>query len=563
MQARSGTAVFAGGRRVFAVAIAGVTVVTAIACSAPTSPSDHAGRTSRAAGMGGTVGAEVVAAADAGCLSLGQTVQPSPDGGTFTVALTASCLWSVTSDQPWLTTSSRPSTWAGRDTITYVVTANTSFTTRTGRLTITGGGDTLEIVVTQAGAGVPPPPCTYLLSPTSAPAPSGGGSSFTVTLTAGCAWTASSDQPWLTITSTASGSGNATIGYAVAANPSTATARTGHITVSGTGGTAQLTVTQSATFCTYAFSPPSASVPSGGGSGLTVTLTAGCAWSAASDQPWLTITSAASGPGNATITYAVAANPSTTTARTANITVSGAGGTARLTVTQNPTPCAYTLTPLTASVPTGGGSAFTVSLTAACAWTVLSDQPWLTITTASSGTGNATISYNVAALVGTTARIGHIMVTGAGGSAQLTVTQGPPANVIVAVSPNPVGHSTGPIADPACTNIPNRWFYNETLSETRGVSVRITQRVDRLDGAMFKQGTVDYAVPAGASLTNSVAWCLTPDVTRTMQTTFSGTDANGNAVSVTGPPVTLLSAGDSGINATANAASAGGGGAAR
>jgi hypothetical protein len=69
------------------------------------------------------------------------------------------------------------------------------------------------------------------------------GTTTTAALTAGCAWSLSSDALWITITSAASSTGNATVSYAVAIN--TGSARTGHITVTGSGGTAQLTIVQS------------------------------------------------------------------------------------------------------------------------------------------------------------------------------------------------------------------------------------------------------------------------------------------------------------------------------
>ena len=400
--------------RCLAAGSAGVGVVLLLGCSSPMAP------TTRQTEV--TTNASVRAAADATCVSLGPLVQPPANGGTFSVALTASCRWSVTSDQPWLTTTSRPTAWSGNDTITYSVASNTSAATRTGHLTISGDGGSTPLTLTQPGSGVIVPGCTYSGSPSTQSVPAGGGT-FSASLITTCAWTISSDQPWLTITSQSSGSGDATITYAVAANTSGA-ARIGHLTVSGAGGTVQLTVTQSASaLCSYALSPTTQSVPEGAGAFI-VTLTAGCAWTASSNQPWLTITAGSSGSGNATITYAVAANTSSA-ARTGQITVSGAGGSVQLTVTQNApvqTSCTYSLSPARQTAPAGAGT-FSVTLTAGCTWTATSDQPWLTINSGSaSGSGNDTITYAVTANA-TAARTGVITVSGSGGSAQLTVVQ--------------------------------------------------------------------------------------------------------------------------------------------
>jgi fibronectin type 3 domain-containing protein len=75
--------------------------------------------------------------------------------------------------------------------------------------------------------------CTYAISPSSASYSSSGGTgSISVTAPSGCAWTATSNNGWITITSGASGSGNGSVGYSVAANTATS-ARAGTITAAG------------------------------------------------------------------------------------------------------------------------------------------------------------------------------------------------------------------------------------------------------------------------------------------------------------------------------------------
>jgi len=72
------------------------------------------------------------------------------------------------------------------------------------------------------------------ISPTTAGfAGSGGGGSIGVTSPGGCpAWTAVSNDPWITVTSGEGGTGNGTVGYTVAPSP-TVTPRTGTLTVAG------------------------------------------------------------------------------------------------------------------------------------------------------------------------------------------------------------------------------------------------------------------------------------------------------------------------------------------
>jgi len=74
--------------------------------------------------------------------------------------------------------------------------------------------------------------------------------------------------------------------------------------------------------CTYAISPTSASVPASGGSGtVSVTTQTGCSWTASSNASWITISSGASGSGNGSVAYSVAAN--TGAARTGTLTIAG------------------------------------------------------------------------------------------------------------------------------------------------------------------------------------------------------------------------------------------------
>lgn len=162
--------------------------------------------------------------------------------------------------------------------------------------------------------------CSYQVTPATASfSPSGGSGSFTV-LTApptGCAWTATSDSPWLVTSSSGGGSGGVT--YTVASNPSPSS-RTGHITVQGQTHT--VTQLGGDAFCTYSLAPSSASFPASGGAGsfsVTTQPATGCNWIAARDSSWLTTNS--SGSGSGTASYAVASNGGP--GRTGAITVQG------------------------------------------------------------------------------------------------------------------------------------------------------------------------------------------------------------------------------------------------
>src|SRR5215212_8192420 len=75
--------------------------------------------------------------------------------------------------------------------------------------------------------------------------------------------------------------------------------------------------------CSFSINPTSASFAAAGGSAsVTVSTTAGCNWTAVSNNSFITITSGASGSGSGTVNYAVAANTSSLS-RSGSLTIAG------------------------------------------------------------------------------------------------------------------------------------------------------------------------------------------------------------------------------------------------
>ncbi len=74
--------------------------------------------------------------------------------------------------------------------------------------------------------------------------------------------------------------------------------------------------------CTFSISPTSVTVAAAGATGtVAVTAGSGCSWTAASNDAWITVTGGASGTGNGTVSYSVAAN--TASQRTGTVTIAG------------------------------------------------------------------------------------------------------------------------------------------------------------------------------------------------------------------------------------------------
>ena len=340
----------------------------------------------------------------------GQNIPAAGGSGSIAVESQSTCDWAVSSNVPWITVTTGP-TGRGNGVVTFSVAANTG-AARTGTISIANR----TFTVSQAAGSAPPPTppaCTYTIAPTSQNVPSTAGTgTVNVTTTAACAWTAVSNAAWLTVTSGAAGTGNGPVGFSIAAN--TGAARTGTLTIA----TQTFSVTQAAFVapCAYSISPPSQNVDANAGtSTVAVTTTAACAWTSVSAAPWITVTSGASGTGNGSVGMSIAAN--TGAARAGTVTIAGQ----TFTVNQAAfvAPCSYLIAPTSQSVPAPGGTGtVTVTTTAACAWTAISNAPWLNITSGAAGTGNGTVGFSATANTAG-ARTGTLTIAGQ----TFTVTQ--------------------------------------------------------------------------------------------------------------------------------------------
>ncbi|HEX9960277.1 MAG TPA: BACON domain-containing carbohydrate-binding protein, partial [Pyrinomonadaceae bacterium] len=317
-------------------------------------------------------------------------------GGTFLVTTGSGCNWVATPSDSWITVTGI-GIGTGSFTVTFSVQPNTG-PARTGKITVGG-----QIFTINQASG-----CSYMLSASSQnfPASGGSGGNFNVSTNAGCTWTAQSNDNWITVTGGNSGNGNGAVSFTVAAN--TGPARTGTITVAGL----TFTVNQ-ASGCAYSLSATSANFAAAGGNGsVNVTAGSGCAWTAASNVNWISVTGGASGSGNGAVTYNVQAN--TGPARTGTLTIAGQ----TYTVTQAGG-CTFSINPTGTTIPAAGGSgSFNVTASnSACGWTAAMNDAWISITSGS-GTGSGAVSFTVQANPGPQ-RTGSITV----GGQTFTITQ--------------------------------------------------------------------------------------------------------------------------------------------
>lgn len=321
--------------------------------------------------------------------------QVPAQGGAGSLAVSAAreCQWSATADGQWLTIRSGAN-GQGDGAIEFNAAANPDPAVRRGAIVL----NEQRVEVTQAAGE-----CRYTLSEASGSFPQAGGAGqFEVRASSGlCSWTAQADSPWVTVRAGASSQGTATVRFDVSAGGG----QTRSATITAAGLT--FSIVQTAANCTYTVAPGEFNAGAGGDA-LTVSVTAGpgCAWTAASTVPWISLSSAGNGTGSGTASFTVAA---TSSARSGSVVV--AGRTIAVNQGGGSAPCAFSISPESAAVPSaGGGGTVTVTTSAGCAWTASSNAPWLTLTGAVSGNGPGQVSYQAAP--GTEARSGTLTVAG-------------------------------------------------------------------------------------------------------------------------------------------------------
>lgn len=260
-----------------------------------------------------------------------------------------------------------------------------------------------------------PAACTYAVSPaTQTIASTAGTGTIAVTADNGCTWTAATSATFLTITSGRTGYGNGIVAYSFTAYTGS-TSRTANVTI----GDKTVTITQVGR-CTFTVTPTSKTFSSAGGSdSISVATRADCSWSATvpASATWITITGS-SGTGNGTVSYSVAANPSTSS-RSATMTVAGRS----VTIRQDPdiSLCSYATEYSSRTVTwCGGERTVRVNTQGDCPWTASSDSSWIMISLPSRS-GSRDLGYSVAQ--NTTGSVRQATLTVAG--RPVVITQNP------------------------------------------------------------------------------------------------------------------------------------------
>ena len=344
-----------------------------------------------------------------GSVSVGKNVN-----STGSVGLTTNVSWTATADQSWLAFKTFG---FGNETFNVKANSNNPGTTpRQAIITIkaTGVADK-TITVTQAGSD----PIVEVAAITASVAKTLNATA-TVNVSSNTLWTISSNQTWLSVTPGTTG--NATVTFSTtSANPTIAT-RTAIVTIKATGVTDKtITITQAAGDASLSVSENSANVLKVANSSASINVESNSAWTATSDQTWLTVTSGASGTATLTLT-ANTTNPTIST-RLANVKLKATGIADKIvTITQAAGDATLSVSATTASISEGAYSTAWVNVTSNSTWTTTSNQSWLTVTTGATGNGSLTFTADKNLLITTRSATVTVKATGAANKV-ITVTQ--------------------------------------------------------------------------------------------------------------------------------------------
>ena len=186
--------------------------------------------------------------------------------------------------------------------------------------------------------------------------------------------------------------------------------------------------------CSYEVSPNFVSFPpTGGNRTLNVSAPPGCHWTAEvifADN-WVELVGEA-GNGNGVVTVSVGETDSCFS-RQATVQIRGdTGGSTSMSLRQDGKLAQYTISPPSAFFTAGGGNptgrghssqpetgSAVLTAEAPCAWTAESQAPWITLTSPSSGSGSASMTYRITGNPICEERVGILVIAGR----TFTVTQ--------------------------------------------------------------------------------------------------------------------------------------------
>lgn len=342
----------------------------------------------------------------------GWTNIPGSGWTSGTITVTSNIVWTLSRSATWLTPSIALGNWYRSGSFNVRVAQNTTLTTRTGMVTVSGGGLTRHVSFTQLGGATAnltvTPPGWNNITPN-------GVTVGSINVTSNIVWNLARSVTWLT-PSIALGNWYRSGGFNVTVAQNTATtARTGLITISGSGITRNVSFTQlgntNLTVSTSGWSNISANGFTTGNINVTSTST----WNLTRNANWVTPSiGLGNHTGNRSFTVRIDANPHSLT-RDATISVSSGGTTRNIVFIQHGS------TNLTVSstgwrdISASGWTSGNINVTSNITWNLTRSANWVTPSIGlGNWFGNRSFTVNVGANSHTLPRDATVTVSGNG-----------------------------------------------------------------------------------------------------------------------------------------------------
>jgi len=310
----------------------------------------------------------------------------------LTIDVTSNTLWDVSTLADWIDITDN-GTGVGNGTITYTIANNTLAFARADNINIGGLG--FEVFQEASPLEV------SFDSPGNSSVPAGGANGLTFNVTSNDNWTAVASDSWITILSGGPIVGNGTVTFAVSAN-GFAASRSGNIVVSGLA----YNITQLGASESTNLDPTSNTYVSNGALNQTIVVTSNANWTTTvSDDSWISVTGGNTGSGNGNVTFDILPN-STNATRNGSLMVNGA----IFLITQSASNSSTTPPSFNLSYPAFPGQVITV--TSSGNWTAITDSSWITFNGSTAGSGNGTVTFNVAKNNTHDGRSGNVIIDG-------------------------------------------------------------------------------------------------------------------------------------------------------
>jgi hypothetical protein len=444
---------------------------------------------------------------------------PAAEGGAQTVTVTANVAWTVTKTGDFLSLSAA----SGSNNGAFVITAaeNAATVTRSGTVTVTGGGLVRTVGVTQAAAE-PDASTLSVATPDLGSVPT-AGATYTVAVTSNTAWAVTAAGFITAIPN--SGAGDGTFTIAVAENAATVT-RSGTFTVTAGALTETKTVTQLGAGVIPALAvAPTAVDADAAGTTTEITVTANVGWtvSVTPADDFITV-SEAGGAGDGAFNIVVAENAATAT-RSGTVTVTSGELTETITVTQAAAAATLAVAP-TAVDAAAAGTTTEITVTANVGWTVsvTPADDFITVSEAG-GDGNGFFNITVAENATTVTRSGTVTVTSGELTEIITVTQ-TAAAATLAVAPTAVDADAAGTTTEITVTANVAWTVSVTPADG---FITVSEADGDGDGAFNIEVAANSSV---ATRTGSVT-VTSGELTRTITVTQAGVPVTVNATPAT------------------------------